>query len=388
MRQGYLETGKKQECFGCEACKQVCPEQCIELQYSFNRFWYPVIDLEQCSNCDLCREVCPYDRVKDLLGARAEQEVYVATSKKEEVREQSSSGGIFTELAVSILEKGGVVFGVVLSHDFKVFHKFAESIEQMEEMRGSKYVQSRIMETYKEAKAFLDGEKKVLFSGTPCQIAALRTYLGKEYEGLVTVDLICHGVLAPEVATYHIKSLERQYRSRAIRVRFRDKRQGWRKSIAFGVEFENGASYYGRGKKDRFFNMFLSNYDLRECCYACPFTSTERVGDITLGDFWGIDKTKPDLFDDKGHSVVLVNTDKGRKCFAESSERMFYETANIKDTFQAKLQHPTEPDIWRNYYLKSIKKWGLERTIESFSRPRPLWKKGLRYFQRKLRLVF
>lgn len=388
MRQGYLETGKKQECFGCEACTQVCPQQCIELQHSFNGFLYPVIDMERCSNCGLCREVCPYDGAKDMLGARAKQEVYAARSKKEEVREQSTSGGVFTELAVPILEKGGVVFGVVLSQDFEVFHKSAESMEQLEEMRGSKYVQSRIKETYKEAKAFLEKRRKVLFSGTPCQIAALRTYLGKDYDELLTVDLICHGVLAPEVATYHIKSLERQYHSKAVRVRFRDKGHGWKKSMAFAVEFENGDSYYGNGKKDRFFNMFLSNYDLRECCYACPFTSPKRVGDITLGDFWGIEKTKPGLFDDKGHSVVLVNTDKGRKCFAESSERMFCEKANIEDTFQAKLRHPTEPDIWRKYYLRSIRKRGLEKTVESFARPRPLWKKGLRYFQRKLRSIF
>lgn len=387
MSRGFLDTGRKAECFGCEACRHVCPQQCIEMEYSFNGFLYPVIDEERCSDCDLCREVCPYDGAKDMLGARAKQEVYAARSKKEEVRERSTSGGVFTELAVPILEKGGVVFGVVLTRDWEVLHRTADSLDQLEAMRGSKYVQSRIMETYKEAKTFLEDGKKVLFSGTPCQIAGLRMYLGRDYDDLVTVDLICHGVLAPEVAAYHIKCLEKEYRSKAINVKFRDKTQGWKKSMAFGVEFENGDNYYGNGKKDRFFNMLLSNYDLRECCYACPFTSPKRVGDITLGDLWGIEKTKPHLFDDKGHSVVLVNTDKGKMCFADSSERMFCEKANIEDTSQAKLRHPTEPDIWRKYYLRSIRKWGLERTVESFSRPRPLWKKGLRYIQRKLRSI-
>jgi coenzyme F420-reducing hydrogenase beta subunit len=387
MKTGYLVTGRTQECFGCEACKQVCPQQCIELQYSFNGFLYPVIDMDRCTNCDLCRKVCPYEGAKGMLSLCADQEVYAARSKNEEVRKQSTSGGVFTELAEPILEKGGVVFGVILSQDFAVFHISAENMSQTAEMRGSKYVQSQIRETYKESKACLEKRKKVLFSGTPCQIAGLRSFLGKDYDELLTVDLICHGVLAPEIATYHIKSLEKQYRSKVARVRFRDKRHGWKQSMAFGADFENGEVYYGSGKNDRFFNMFMSNYDLRDCCYECPFTSPKRVGDITLGDFWGIDKTMPHLFDNKGHSVILVNSESGRKCFSESSQRMFYEKANLDDTSQPKLRHPTEPDIWRKYYLRSLKKRGFEKTIDMFTRPRPLWMKGLRYFQRKINLI-
>lgn len=385
MRRGYLESGKKHECFGCEACKQVCPEQCLELQISFNGFLYPEIDKSRCLDCGLCKKVCPYDCVDDMLEISTEQEVYAARSKREDIRNQSTSGGVFTELATPILNNGGVIFGVVLSKEFEVFHKSADCIDQLAEMRGSKYVQSRINNVFYEAKTFLESGTKVLFSGTPCQIAALKTYLGKKYEELVTVDFICHGVLAPRVAAYHIKSLEKKYRSKAISVKFRDKSQGWKKSMAFSIEFQNGEIYYGRGKKDRFFNMFLSNYDLRECCYACPFTSPERVGDITMGDFWGIDKSKPHLFDDKGHSVILINSLKGKKCFAESSQLLFFEKANIEDTSQAKLRHPTKPDVWRDYYLSSVKKWGLEYTVEMFAKPRPLWKKGLRYVQRKLR---
>lgn len=388
MRPGYLEAGKKYECFGCEACIQACPQGCIELQCSFNGFWYPVIDVERCSNCGLCRQVCPHNSIEDVLGACGEREVYAACSKKDAVRAQSSSGGVFIELSVPVLEEGGVVFGAVLTHDFKVIHKAARSIDQLEEMRGSKYVQSRIRETYKEAKAFLENGKRVLFSGTPCQVAGLRTYLGRDYDELLTVDLICHGVLSPEVASYHIKSLEKEYQAKAINVTFRDKKLGWKKSMAFGVEFENGTSYYGNGKKDRFYSMLLSNYDLRECCYVCPFTSLMRVGDITLGDFWGIDKSKPHLFDDKGHNVVLVNSEKGSKYFAEVSQRVFFEKADIGETSQPKLQHPTEPDIWRKYYLRSVRNRGLERTVELFSQPRPLWKKGLRYMQRKLRSIY
>jgi len=131
--------------------------------------------------------------------------------------------------------------------------------------------------------------------------------------------------------------------------------------------------------------MFLSNYDLRECCYECPFTRTTRAGDITLGDFWGLEKTKPHLFDDKGYSFILLNRPNGKRLFSSITDNIIYEEASILETTQPKLQHPTEPDIWRNLFLKSIRKRGLEQTIEQFSKPRPLWKKGIRYFQRRLK---
>jgi coenzyme F420-reducing hydrogenase beta subunit len=294
---------------------------------------------------------------------------------------------MFTELATPVLKEGGVVFGAVLTDDFSVIHQAATSTDQLAPMRGSKYVQSRVGQTYKEAKDHLSQGRPVLFSGTPCQIAGLKTLLGKNYENLTTVDLICHGVLSPDVAIYHIKTLEKEFGSKAVKVKFRDKQRGWKKSKAFNIEFKNGQNYFRAGKEDKFYNMFLSNYDLRECCYSCPFTSPARVSDITLGDFWGIEKSKPHLFDDKGHSLVLLNTTKGEKYFTKISAKLFYEEAGLEQSEQQKLEHPTEPDIWRKIFLKSIQKRGFEQTIEYFSKPRPLWKKGIRYFQRKLRKV-
>ena len=388
MQKMFLETGAKGDCFGCETCLQVCPCNCMKLEYSFNKFWYPVVDHNKCNECGLCRQVCPFPNVKEMLFDFKQQDVYAACSKNENVRLNSTSGGIFTELSIPILQEGGVVFGAVLTSDFQVEHKSAKSIAQLEKLRGSKYVQSRIGQTYGEAKSYLENGTSVLFSGTPCQIAGLRKYLRRDYDKLITVDIICHGVLSPDIATYHIKDLEKQYGSKAAKVKFRDKRQGWKKSCSFSIEFENGEVYCKREKNDRFYSMFFGNYDLRESCYSCPFTSPDRVGDITLGDFWGIEKSKPHLFDDKGHSIVLVNSDKGKKYFAECLERIFCEKTNIEDTSQAKLQHPTEPDIWRKYYLRSIRKRGLEKTVDAFSRPRPLWKKGLRYTQRNLKAFF
>jgi coenzyme F420-reducing hydrogenase beta subunit len=387
LQHGYIISGINSNCFGCEACAQICPQECIELKYSFNRFWYPVIDVEKCTNCNLCKKVCPYEKIENILSSKERPVAYAARTKNNGLLEQSTSGGIFTELSMPILEEGGVVFGAVLTDDFKVIHQSAVNIEQLAVMRGSKYVQSRIGQTYKEAKEYLGKSRPVLFTGTPCQIAGLKTFLGKNYNNLTTVDLICHGVLAPDVAIYHIKALEKEFDTKAVKVKFRDKQQGWKKSLSFCVEFENGQSYCRTGKEDRFYNMFLSNYDLRECCFECPFTKTARVGDITLGDFWGIEHTKPHLFDDKGHSLVLLNSIKGEEYFSKILPKLIYEKAQLEQSEQQKLKRPTEPDIWRDLYLRSVLKNGLEYTVESFSRPRPLWKKGIRYFQRKFRKI-
>ena len=387
-QKGYLESGINSTCFGCEACVQVCPQNCIKLEYSFNRFWYPVIDVEKCNDCGLCKKVCPYDKTESILNISDAQAAYAARTRDNDILSQSTSGGMFTELAKPVLKEGGVVFGAVLTDDFKVIHRSAANIGQLAPMRGSKYVQSRIGQTYKEAKEYLEKGRPVLFTGTPCQIAGLTTFLGKNYDNLTTVDVICHGVLSSDVAAYHIKALEQEFRTRATKVKFRNKQHGWKKSLAFTVDFENGARYCRGGKEDRFFNMFLSNYDLRECCYACPFTRTTRPGDITLGDFWGLEKTKPHLFDDKGYSFILLNRSKGKKLFSKITDKIFYEITAIEQCNQPNLQSPTEPDIWRNSFLKSIKKRGFEQTIEYFYKPRPLWKKGIRYFQRRLKKVF
>jgi len=355
---------------------------------SFNGFWYPVIDRTFCNDCNLCREVCPWGHEESLLPSDAQPVVYAARTTDSIILSESTSGGIFTELSLPVIEAGGVVYGAVLNADWRVLHVSAEKVAQLKEMRGSKYVQSAIGETYKEALAFLKNGRPVLFSGTPCQVAGLRSFLNRDFDNLYTVDLICHGVLAPYVLQCHVAALERENNSRALRVSFRDKRNGWKKSESFSVTFENGSEYLRGGKDDRFYNMFLSNYDLRECCYQCPFTSISRVSDITLGDFWGIEKSKPHLFDDRGYSMVLLNTRKGERQFHEISKRIVSVKSQVVDSDQPNLRKPTEPDIWRTRYLRSVRSHGLDYAIEHFSKPRPLWKKGIRYFQRWSRRLF
>ena len=212
----YLQSEIQNTCFGCEACVQICPEKCITLKVTCNGFWYPIIDGEKCTDCDLCKKVCPYEKIESILKERITKS-YAARTKDNAVLQQSTSGGIFTELSMPIFDKGGVVFGAVLTDDFIVVHQAAQHINQLEKMRGSKYVQSRIGETYKETEAYLKKGIQVLFSGTPCQIAGLRTYLGKGWDNLTTVDVICHGVLAPDVAVYHVKALEREFVLRRCR---------------------------------------------------------------------------------------------------------------------------------------------------------------------------
>ncbi len=324
-----ISIQNKIDCCGCNACLSVCLKQCIEMKEDAEGFLYPIVDESICIDCGLCEKVCP---VINQNKERKPLHVYAAKNEDEEIRLKSSSGGIFSLLAEKIIKEGGVVFGAKFNKNWEVIHSYTETIGGLADFRGSKYVQSRIGNAYKEAKCFLNSERIVLFTGTPCQIAGLKLFLGTEYDNLLTVDFVCHGVPSPKVWQIYLESIiscKDNIKKKSVLsslnkvpvitgISFRDKQKGWKKygfvvnQSAFKAD-ENTILLSETVDVNLYMKGFLNDLYLRPSCHACPAKSFKSGSDITIGDYWGIQDVLPDLDDDKGVSLVMVNTFKGKK---------------------------------------------------------------------------
>jgi len=299
----------KQDCCGCAACVQVCPKNCIELFTDNEGFLYPKTDANVCVECGLCEKVCP---ILNQKGERKPVKVIAAINPDDEVRRNSSSGGVFSILAENVIRQGGVVFGARFDENWQVVISSVESIEQLSAFRGSKYLQARVENSYAQCKDFLNKGRKVLFSGTPCQIAGLLNYLRKPYDNLITVDFVCHGVPSPGVWKKYLDEVTEASKVAVEDVKFRTKPEGWKK-FHLGITLDKeGASYIlsSRYSDNTYMKAFLSNMILRPSCYACPAKSGKSQSDLTIADFWGVEKVMPDMDDDKGTSIILINTPK------------------------------------------------------------------------------
>ena len=331
-----IQITDKSRCVGCAACVQRCPKQCISLHEDGEGFLYPVADASLCVDCGLCEWVCPVLHPGD---ARRPLESYAAVNPDADVRRCSSSGGAFTVLAEAVIRRGGVVFGARFDERWEVAHDWTDTSEGLAAFRGSKYVQSRMGDSYVQAERFLKSGREVLFSGTPCQIAGLRLFLRKPYEGLLTtVDFICHGVPSPGVWRKYLSEEVARQRNRKNTVSsrpihggdalvegisFRDKMLGWKKfSFALVLSTTNGSgekfSFSSRMplNKNPFLRGFLADLYLRPSCHACPSKELRSGSDLTLADYWGVSAVHPELDDDLGVSVLLVNTPRGRQAVA------------------------------------------------------------------------
>ncbi len=363
-----IQISKPSECCGCGACTIKCPKNCIQLKPDKQGFLYPSVDQEMCVNCGLCEKVCPIINSRELQTKDAPR-AYAAYAQNSDVRISSSSGGIFTLLAREILDQGGCVFGAVYDDDFSVHHIGADSIEALELLKGSKYIQSRTEETFSQVKKMLDSGKTVLYSGVSCQISALKLYLGKDYYNLYTVDVLCHGVPSPALWKRYLEEKEKEYSSKAKFVNFRSKDFGWKK-FSLKIEFENGKVYIRDLDEDLFMRFFLKNICLRPSCYDCQFKNIiNRQSDITIGDAWGIDSHMPDMDDDKGTSVVIIHSDKGDKWFRQAAKETTIKSCELDtilpptaDSRKSVKPHPNRKKFFR-YFAQGESTQQLERFL-------------------------
>ncbi|MBE5958502.1 MAG: 4Fe-4S dicluster domain-containing protein [Lachnospiraceae bacterium] len=300
-------------CSGCGACAEVCPQKCIEMKADKFGFLYPVVDNHNCINCGKCRSVCHYQNRGET---KLPDKVMLAINRDSEIRNISSSGGVFWSLGNAIIKSGGIVFGCILDSNINVVHSSASTLVELEKMLGSKYVQSVMGNTFEQVERQLINGRKVLFSGTPCQINSLYSYLRKEYCNLYTVDFICHGVPSPLVWENYKAELEKKYYGKIVEGYFRDKTEGW-KLFSMKLVFENGKIYRKNVKEDPFLRSFISDICLRKSCNNCAAKGIERCADFTLADLWGVKKIKPIFSDDRGVSALIIRGDKALELFCE-----------------------------------------------------------------------
>lgn len=382
----------KKNCCGCNACVQRCPKQCITMQADNEGFLYPIVNAAECIDCGLCEKVCP---VINQDEPRKPMNVYAAYNKNEEIRLQSSSGGIFTLMAKETIKKGGVVFGVKFNQDWMPEFGYTETIEGIAPFRSSKYVQAIVGNAYKDAEVFLKEGREVLFSGTPCQIAGLKRYLRKEYANLLAVDIICHGVPSPKVWNMYLKEtcskllmtmpdekiqsvspIGETYKSCIEAISFRSKITGWKKfSFLLKLNFstcdgKNTGVLAETLDKNAFMRAFLSDTILRPSCYSCPTKQGKSHSDITIADFWGIDTIDPTFDDDKGCGLIFINTDKGNNAYKGlniiSKEKTFEEGVKHNSAYyKSSSPHPN-----RTRFFKGIDKIeGLSAYIYKMQKP-------------------
>lgn len=356
-----INIKNKSQCCGCTACASICTHHCITMAEDAEGFMYPSVNLSKCSDCGLCEKVCPMihsestNHIIKVIGAKHLQK---------EVRETSSSGGLFTLLAEAFIDQGGVVVGCCLNKDLKAVHVIASCKEELVGMRSSKYVQSDLSDIFSKVRSLLRSGKKVMFSGTPCQVAGLHRFLIKPYDNLFSIDLLCHGVPSPRLYREYLSRMQSIYESKAVHVNFRSKQKGW-KRLYMNIRFSNGREYFKFSGYDYYMSLFLNNKSQRNSCFHCPFNTINRSGDISLGDFWGIGKKFPEFDDDKGISLALINNAEGMNLFETIKNKLVYFESSINLAIAGNkvlVQHITGEEK-RNAFYQDFLTLGLEKAL-------------------------
>ena len=395
-----IQISNKSKCCGCTACVSICPKQCITMREDEEGFLYPMVDSSLCIDCNLCKKICPELHSKER---REPLNVYAAKHKNEQVRLASSSGGIFTLLAERIIDEGGVVFGARFNNNWNVIHDYTETKKGLTAFRGSKYVQSYMGNCYQKVKFFLQQGRKVMFTGTPCQIAGLKNYLRKDYDNLLTVDVVCHGVPSPKVWRIYLNEIARKGGKNSVlfhpisekqeikSINFRSKSTGWKKfsfaltlSGATADEEKNTVLLSSIFTENPYMNAFLSNLNLRPSCYACPTKSGKSGSDITIADFWGIEEVLPEFDDDKGISLILPYTEKGIYWLKDLNcefTKVDYQTAQKNNP---SISTSVTKPINRNFFFHQLKYKNSIQSIWENCSSNALNKRIHRFVYRKL----
>lgn len=352
-----IKITDKSQCCGCSACVQKCPKQCITMNVDNEGFSYPKVDLDCCIDCNLCEKVCP------CLNQEESQQplsCYAAKNKDEEIRQQSSSGGIFTAIAENIIAEKGVVFGARYNNNWQVVHTYVETKQGIAAFRGSKYVQSQIGETFKQAESFLKEGRKVLYSGTPCQISGLNHYLRKQYDNLLTVEVVCHGVPSPKVWLKYLESLQL---TNIGSISHKDKTTGWR-DYSFTIKDRDGNTLFTENAgENKYLIAFGRNLTLRPSCFSCPSKAGRSRADISLADYWGIEKLQPQIDDNKGVSFVCVYTDKGDSFIKKLNLLLMDADYKLSVAYNPCIYRNTIEPVDRQSFLENYKQQGINALL-------------------------
>lgn len=365
-----INIERKEDCAGCSACVDICDQKAITLETDIEGFWYPKVNLDLCTNCGLCEKTCPELHVEELKTDQNEvPTVLAAYHKDNEIRRESTSGGLFSALANKMYDEGGYVGGSVYTDDFSPKQIVSNNREDILRIRGSKHAQSDMTSLFKQIKKLLVADEKVLVCGAPCQMAGLRLYLSKEYENLIVIDFICLGINSPKIFRKYLESLENQFGAKVLSVQAKNKDLGWR-SLSYKIMFANGKIYLREGRKDDFTRGFISIHCIsRPSCYECKYKGFPRISDITLGDFWGIEKVDRAMDDNMGTSAVLLNTKKGIDFLNKIKDKIVTKEVALSDVLpgnQALLRSIPLPTINRDEFYKDVDKLPFDVVVKKY----------------------
>lgn len=362
-----IEIKNKEKCCGCSACANICPKKCISLKSDEEGFLYPVVNKDECINCKLCEKICPILNKKKY--ETESENCFAVYNKDDKIRKDSTSGGFFTALSEKIIDLNGIVFGAAFDDEFNVKHTKVNIKEDLYKLRGSKYVQSCIGNSYIDAKNLLENDNYVLFAGTPCQIYGLKAFLGKEYKKLYCVDVICKGVPSPGLWDKYKK--DKQRKNKIEKICFREKTYGFN-STTMSIYYSNGKEYHKGHESDEMLDLFVSEISSRPSCYKCNFKGMERASDYTIGDCWKASKMVPTIDDEKGTTLVIAHTEKAKKLL-EKIENI--QTYNIDMTEALKLNGgknksmyliSAEPNDMRKEFYTDYKKLDYKKLMKKY----------------------
>ena len=364
-----IQITDKSKCCGCNACGDVCPKDAITFKTDIEGFWYPEVNMERCIDCGLCEKACPELHISELKKNDYEQPVTIAAVNRDmRVRWDSTSGGAFSALADTMYAQGGYVSGAVYNEDFSVSNFISNNPDDLVRLRSSKYLQSNAEGLYKNIRDLLRKGEKVLACGTPCQMAALRSFLRKDYDNLIVVDFICRGVNSPKVYRKYLDSLERKFGGKVVYVKAKNKELGWR-NLTRKVVFDNGKVYYGVRMDDDFRRGYHTNVFCRPSCYVCQYKGFPRMADITIADYWGIEKVDKNLDNNIGTSMILLNSKKGEAYFDLVKDKLEWEYTKFESILPGNiaLRKPIEPaKINRKLFFEDLDKGTFDDVVRKY----------------------
>lgn len=378
-QKNYFENKLEITCYGCHACKEICPVGAITMVEDSEGFLYPEIQEDKCTQCDMCKAHCIFSRgiitdenvQEGIIGDEnvVYPKVYAAYNADDDIRAFSSSGGMFLPLAQQFIDNEGYVVGVAYDSDMEARYMIAKTMDECRKFSGSKYVRSNIENILPQIKKLLDEDKPVLFTGVPCHVEGLKSYIGENRNNLYTAEILCHSNPSPKVLKKYIQYLEEEYESKVIDFKFKNKSEGWN-SPSVEIIFENGKKIIENGKYNNYNNAFQKGLISRPSCYNCEFVKENRAGDITIADFWGIEKTEPEWNDNNGTSLVILNNNKGKQLLDKIKDELIIISKTMDEAFVRNHKRPIIMRRERNEFFSKLDEENIGELLYSYNSPK------------------